>query len=105
MNVACSNCGHGECWPEDRFCVKCGRRLSGSRSEEQDVASVTMKVADAAYVQVKLGNVYRKKGNLDAAIRAYKKALDIDAACAAAHQALAEVQAESGALGATGTDR
>jgi Tfp pilus assembly protein PilF len=106
MTTTCSNCHHDDCRPEDRFCVKCGRRLSQSRSEENDVTAITMPIADAAYVQVKLGTVYRKRGNADAAIRAFKKALEIDRTCVKAQQALAELQTDAGAngLSATGTD-
>jgi Tfp pilus assembly protein PilF len=95
MTSACQNCGHPECWPEDRFCVKCGRRLEAGRSGEPELATVTIPVADAAYVQVKLGGVYRKKGNREAAMRAYQKALEIDPACVAAQTSLAELMAES----------
>lgn len=103
MSAACTNCGFQDCWSEDRFCIKCGRRIVSARPAGEELATVTMKVADAAYVQVKLGAVYRKKGNLEAAIRAFKKALEIDPACAAAQAALDEVAAEAG-LPLTGTD-
>ena len=95
MTTACPKCGHGECWPEDRFCVKCGGRLENARSPEQEMATVTMRVADAAYVQVKLGTVYRKKGNHEAALRACQKALEIDPGCAVARNLLAELTAEA----------
>ncbi len=87
---ACPKCSHPDCYPEDRFCIKCGVKLEAARSASNDTG-MTIRVADAAFVQVKLGQILALKGNKDGALRACQKALEIDANCAAAHALLAEL--------------
>ena len=87
---ACPKCGHPDCYPEDRFCIKCGVKLEAARSASSDTG-MTIRVADAAFVQVKLGQILALKGNKEGALRAASKALDIDPNCAAAQTLLAEL--------------
>ncbi len=89
---ACPKCGHADCYPEDRFCIKCGVKLEAARSASNDTG-MTIRVADAAFVQVKLGQILALKGNKDGALRACQKALEIDPNCAAAQTLLADLQA------------
>ena len=87
---ACPKCGHPDCFPEDRFCIKCGVKLEAARQPTND-SGMTIRVADAAFVQVKLGQILAMKGNKDGAARACHKALEIDPNCAAAHALLADL--------------
>lgn len=97
---ACPKCGHADCFPEDRFCIKCGVKLEAARSASSD-SGMTIRVADAAFVQVKLGQILAMKGNKDGALRACQKALDIDPNCAAAHTMLAELNGAEAPAAAT----
>ena len=87
---ACPKCGHPDCYPEDRFCIKCGVKLEAARSASSDTG-MTIRVADAAFVQVKLGQILALKGNTEGALRAARKALDIDPNCAGALSLLADL--------------
>lgn len=94
----CPKCGHPDCYPEDRFCIKCGVKLEAARSASSDTG-MTIRVADAAFVQVKLGQILALKGNREGALRACQKALDIDPNCAGAQTLLAELQGSAVAPG------
>lgn len=102
----CPNCLHDECRIEDRFCVKCGRRLSVSRSEEHDALGPTKPDLDPARVYVRLGVLKRARGHAAEAVRWFTKALQHDSSCEAARQALAEMHTdpEADVVSAAGTD-
>ena len=97
---ACPKCGHSECFTEDRFCIKCGVKLEAARSPTSE-AGMTIRVADAAFVQVKLGQILSMKGNKDAALRACQKALEIDPNCATAHALMAQLSGADAPSAAT----
>ena len=73
----CRNCGFEDCLPTDRFCIKCGMRLSQSPSE-QEAIRVTKRVYNAATVYTKLARTYLQRGKYDAARRAASKVLAIE---------------------------
>lgn len=77
MNTNCPNCRFDDCLESDRYCIKCGHRLSRASSIDEDCA-VTRRVYDSTMVHVRLGLVYLQNGKRDRAVASWKSALDID---------------------------
>jgi len=81
--VKCKKC-NSQCYPEDRYCGKCGAKISpefkSSYTDGFDTQEVeaTQASINAAYIQFKLASVYYKKGKLDEAIAAWQKVLKFD---------------------------
>ena len=67
----CAECGASH-HPEDRYCPRCGHRLT-----EADVSEAinTQESLDLFDVQYKLGLVYYRKGDYPRAVETWEKAL------------------------------
>ena len=75
--MSCSRCNNNDVLETDKFCVRCGARLI-AMSALDDPLLGTRRVMHAAEVHYRLGNVYFRKGDLDAAISSWHQALRID---------------------------
>jgi len=81
--IKCEKC-NSRCYPEDKYCGKCGAKLSTEFKTSytnglgNQPVEATQATVNAAYIQYKLGLVYYKKGKLDEAITAWKNVLEFD---------------------------
>jgi tetratricopeptide (TPR) repeat protein len=75
--LPCSRCQNQDVLETDKFCIRCGTRVL-AMDDESDPMLGTQRVMHAAEVHYRLGNVYFRKGDLDAAISSWNQALRID---------------------------
>ena len=75
--MPCNRCHNRDVLETDKFCIRCGTRML-AMDDEADPILGTRRVMHAAEVHYRLGNVYFRKGDLDAAISSWNQALRID---------------------------
>ena len=87
----CTRCQNEDVLETDKFCIRCGGRII-EMNDKVDPMLGTQRVLHAAEVHYRLGNVYFRKGNLDAAISSWTQALQIDPGLEAASEMLEKVR-------------